>query len=200
MDEPDHRCLRSLVSKPFTPGAVEKWRPRTREVVQRVLGKIDSDEFDLISDFAGPIPTVVIAEMLGVDPQMHADFKRWSDLSVWVRILRGLKHRKLSSHCYANTPVSLIATRDLNMRQFPVFGECHTSGYPPGHINLRKPLDAPDNPSPRSLCFVLPPYIIVVKVSAGRGSGLPGLPRAQRYHALSTMHFTPRSANLMLSS
>jgi len=49
-----------------------------------VLGEIDADEFDLIADFAGPIPTVVIAEMLGVDPQMHADFNRWSDSSVKI--------------------------------------------------------------------------------------------------------------------
>jgi cytochrome P450 len=84
MDEPGHRRLRSLVSKPFTPTAVEKWRPRTREVVQKVLASINSAEFDLISEFAGPIPTVVIAEMLGIDPEMHEDFKRWSDVSVKV--------------------------------------------------------------------------------------------------------------------
>ncbi len=59
MDEPGHRRLRSLVSKPFTPAAVEKWRPRTRAVVQRVLDAIKGDEFDLIADFAGPIPTIV---------------------------------------------------------------------------------------------------------------------------------------------
>ncbi len=84
MDEPNHRRLRSLVSRPFTPAAVEKWRPRTREVIQRVLAKISDDEFDLIADYAGPIPTVVIAEMLGVDPAMHGDFKRWSDLLIKV--------------------------------------------------------------------------------------------------------------------
>ena len=84
MDEPGHRRLRSLVSKPFTPGAVEKWRPRTREVVSRVLDALTGDEFDLIGDFAGPIPTIVIAEMLGIDPSLHADFKRWSDLMVQI--------------------------------------------------------------------------------------------------------------------
>lgn len=84
MDEPGHRRLRSLVSKPFTPSAVEKWRPRTRAVVQRVLDAIAADEFDLIAEFAGPIPTIVIAEMLGIDPSLHADFKRWSDLMVQI--------------------------------------------------------------------------------------------------------------------
>ncbi len=82
MDEPDHRRLRSLVSGSFTPAAVEKWRERTRGVVQRVLDRIEGDEFDLIADFAGPVPTVVIAEMLGIDPENHDKFKAWSDALV----------------------------------------------------------------------------------------------------------------------
>jgi len=84
MDDPDHRRLRSLVSSSFTPRAVEAWRPRIRAVVQRVLESLEGGEFDLIADFAGPVPTVVIAEMLGIDPAMHAEFKRWSDTSVQV--------------------------------------------------------------------------------------------------------------------
>ena len=82
MDEPDHRRLRSLVSHSFTPNAVERWRPRTQAVVARVLDNISDHEFDLIKDFAGPIPTIVIAEMLGIDPAMQDDFKSWSDTSV----------------------------------------------------------------------------------------------------------------------
>jgi len=82
MDEPDHRRLRMLVSRPFTPSAVEKWRPRIRETVQQVLDRIEDDEFDLIARFAGPIPTVVIAQMLGIDPAMHDRFKAWSDTLV----------------------------------------------------------------------------------------------------------------------
>lgn len=84
MDEPGHRRLRSLVSGSFTPAAVEAWRPRTREVVQRVLDQITSDEFDLIRDFAGPVPTVVIAELLGIEQGMHETFKTWSDTMVQV--------------------------------------------------------------------------------------------------------------------
>jgi cytochrome P450 len=82
MDEPDHMRLRSLVSRPFMPAEVERWRPRTREIVARVLDTIKTPEFDLIAAFAGPIPTIVIAEMLGIDEGKHADFKVWSDQSV----------------------------------------------------------------------------------------------------------------------
>jgi cytochrome P450 len=84
MDEPGHRRLRMLVSSSFTPAAVERWRPRVRETVARVLDGITDREFDLIQRFAGPVPTVVIAEMLGIDPEMHGAFKTWSDTSVKV--------------------------------------------------------------------------------------------------------------------
>ena len=84
MDEPDHRRLRMLVSKPFTPAAVEQWRGRVRDTVTRVLNDIEEDEFDLIAQFAGPIPTVVIAQMLGIDSDQHDQFKAWSDTSVKV--------------------------------------------------------------------------------------------------------------------
>ncbi len=82
MDEPGHRRLRSLVSASFTPAAVESWRVRAREVVKETLDSIEDDEFDLIARFAGPVPTVVIAKLLGVDPEMQNDFKLWSDNSV----------------------------------------------------------------------------------------------------------------------
>jgi cytochrome P450 len=84
MDEPGHRRLRSLVSSSFTPAAVERWRPRIRKVVEMVLTDIRTSEFNLITDFAGPVPTVVIAEMLGIDPARRGDFKQWSDESVQV--------------------------------------------------------------------------------------------------------------------
>jgi cytochrome P450 len=84
MDEPDHRRLRSLVSAPFKPRAVEHWRLHIREIVERALDGISENEFDLIGRFAGPVPTVVIAEMLGIDPECHGQFKLWSDLVVQV--------------------------------------------------------------------------------------------------------------------
>lgn len=84
MDDPEHRRLRSLVSRFFTPPAVEKWRPRVREVVARTLDAIEGPDLELIERFAGPIPTVVIAEVLGIDAAKHGDFKQWSDDIVHV--------------------------------------------------------------------------------------------------------------------
>jgi hypothetical protein len=83
LDPPDHTRLRGLVSKAFTPRAVERMAPRIQEVIDQLLDAVSGGRgFDVISAFAGPLPTIVIAEMLGVDPADRDDFKRWSDQSV----------------------------------------------------------------------------------------------------------------------
>ena len=82
-DPPYHTRLRSLVTKAFSAKAITAMRPRIQEIVDELLDVIDGPgEHDLIESFAGPLPTIVIAEMLGVDPARRADFKRWSDLAV----------------------------------------------------------------------------------------------------------------------
>jgi cytochrome P450 len=80
LDPPEHTRLRGLVSKAFTPRAVEQMAPRIEQIVKDLLDAVaDGDGFDVIAAFAGPLPTIVIAEMLGVDPADRLDFKRWSD-------------------------------------------------------------------------------------------------------------------------
>jgi len=82
-DPPDHTRLRALVNKAFTPRAVERLAPRIRWIIGELLDAVAGGEsFDLIEAFAGPLPVIVIAEMLGIDPADRADFKRWSELDV----------------------------------------------------------------------------------------------------------------------
>jgi hypothetical protein len=65
------------------PRAVELLAPRIRAIIDALLDGVTGQEsFDLIEAFAGPLPVIVIAEMLGVDPNDRDDFKRWSDLTV----------------------------------------------------------------------------------------------------------------------
>jgi cytochrome P450 len=78
-DDPDHRRLRALVSKPFGPKAVEDARPRIRANVEALLDTLTEPYFDLVKSFTGPLPVIVIAEMLGVAPDMRAQFKQWSE-------------------------------------------------------------------------------------------------------------------------
>jgi cytochrome P450 len=85
LDPPAHTRLRGLVNKAFTARAVERQAPRIQEIVDELLDAVASEpSFDVIGAFAAPLPTIVIAEMLGVDPAGRADFKRWSDETVKV--------------------------------------------------------------------------------------------------------------------
>lgn len=83
LDDPDHRRLRSFVSRAFSPGAMPTLRPKVVAVVERVLEPLKGRRaFDLIGEFAGPIPFLVLAGMLGVEPAHERDFKQWADAKV----------------------------------------------------------------------------------------------------------------------
>ena len=80
LDDPDHKRLRGLVSQAFNQRSVDAWRPRIRAIAEALLDALaDREWFDVIAEFAAPLPIVVIAEMLGVDPGDMPQFKRWSD-------------------------------------------------------------------------------------------------------------------------
>jgi cytochrome P450 len=83
VDPPDHTRLRNLVSKAFTPRAVERMRPVVEKYVGELLGRLEGRrEMELIADFAAPIPVSVIAEMLGVPVGDRERFRHWSDEAV----------------------------------------------------------------------------------------------------------------------
>ena len=78
LDDPDHKRLRGLVSQAFNQRSIDTWRPRIRAVAEGLLDTLaDRGSFDLVAEFAAPLPIVVIAEMLGVDSADMAEFKRW---------------------------------------------------------------------------------------------------------------------------
>ena len=78
-DPPDHSRLRKLVSKAFTPRMVGRLEPHIRGIAHDLLEPLRQREFDFMREFAGVLPVIVIAEMLGIEPARRADFKRWSD-------------------------------------------------------------------------------------------------------------------------
>jgi pimeloyl-[acyl-carrier protein] synthase len=83
LDPPDHTRLRNLVNKAFTPRTVERLRPRVEAIAAEILDRIDGgDGFDLVRDFAYPLPVIVIAEMLGVPAADRAAFQQWSAVLV----------------------------------------------------------------------------------------------------------------------
>lgn len=79
-DPPIHTRLRKLVNKAFTPKRIDRLAARIQTIVDALLDDIVAKgEFDLIDDFAIPLPVTVIAEVLGVAPERRDDFRRWSD-------------------------------------------------------------------------------------------------------------------------
>src|SRR4029077_10832904 len=80
LDDPDHKRIRGLVSQAFNQRAVDAFRPRILAIAEELLDALSRrGSFDVIAEYAAPLPTIVIAEMLGVDAGDFARFKRWSD-------------------------------------------------------------------------------------------------------------------------
>ncbi|OBB03476.1 cytochrome [Mycolicibacterium fortuitum] len=82
MDPPDHRHMRSLLNKAFTPRMIQSQRDTVVEQIEHFLGLIDSDEFDVVQDFSGPFPVEVITRMAGVDPEYRQQVRHWIDTSL----------------------------------------------------------------------------------------------------------------------
>ena len=79
LDPPDHARLRGLVYKAFTPRLVENLRPRVQTLTDELLDAVSNrGGMDLISAYALPLPTTIIAEMLGVPAADRHKFHRWS--------------------------------------------------------------------------------------------------------------------------
>ena len=77
MDAPDHTRLRGLISKAFTPRTVEQLRPRIAEVAEELLAPLrEAGRFDVIADFAFPLPVTVICELFGVPAADRGLFRR----------------------------------------------------------------------------------------------------------------------------
>ena len=78
----DHRRLRRLIQKAFTPRMIERLRGRIVEISDELLDKIQAGntrKFDLIEDYAFPLPIIVICEMLGVPLKDQDKFRAWSN-------------------------------------------------------------------------------------------------------------------------
>lgn len=67
VDPPEHARLRRLVSRAFTPRAIDGLRHRIHEIASALLDDLDDNtQCDLVANYASQIPIEVIAEMLGI--------------------------------------------------------------------------------------------------------------------------------------
>jgi len=82
-EPPNHTRLRALVAKAFARGHIERLRPRIGELAGALLDRLaDRTEFDLLADYAEPLPVAVIAELLGVPEADRPLLRPWSNAIV----------------------------------------------------------------------------------------------------------------------
>jgi cytochrome P450 len=77
----DHKRVRALVTKAFSPRMVEGLRPLVRSIAERLADKIaqGGDECEFVEAFAEPLPALVMCEMLGVPAEDYDQFHRWAN-------------------------------------------------------------------------------------------------------------------------
>jgi cytochrome P450 len=93
-DEPEHRRLRTLVHKAFTPRVLSKMEVRIEEITLELLERAEKrGNVDLMEAYAFPIPVTVIQEMMGVPDKDMDAFKK--GLKSLVTGLGGLKMLRL---------------------------------------------------------------------------------------------------------
>jgi cytochrome P450 PksS len=83
LDDPDHARLRGLVHKAFTPKMIESMRQGIESLTEKLLDAAQArGRMDLVRDYALPLPTAIIAQMLGVPAGERPKFHRWSSAIV----------------------------------------------------------------------------------------------------------------------
>jgi len=95
-DPPAHTRFRDLVDRAFTAGRVRKMKPYIQSIVDEAIdGFIDDGEAEIVTQFAIPIPLMIIADQLGVPRKDMDKFKIWSDAAVEPIGLMASKERQI---------------------------------------------------------------------------------------------------------
>jgi cytochrome P450 len=83
MDPPEHDRLRALVSRVFTPRAITALEPMIRDVISSFLEPVGAaEEFDVVSQLAGPFPIEVISRMIGIPEGERQKIRHNIDISL----------------------------------------------------------------------------------------------------------------------
>jgi cytochrome P450 len=79
-DPPAHTGLRKRVERSFTPRRLRDLAARMTEIARDLTASFATrGACDVVATLAAPLPVILIAELMGIDPARHDDFKRWAD-------------------------------------------------------------------------------------------------------------------------
>ena len=81
-EPPKHTRLRRLVAGAFGRGHVQRLAPRIEQLAAGLLADLPDGEFDVLADYAEPLPVLVIAELLGVPEADRHHLRPWSQAIV----------------------------------------------------------------------------------------------------------------------
>jgi cytochrome P450 family 142 subfamily A polypeptide 1 len=80
MDDPEHTRQRRLINRGFTPAKVRAITDHIRELSNQIIDEVaDRGRLDFVEDFAIHVPLIVIAELMGLDPEQRNRLYKWSD-------------------------------------------------------------------------------------------------------------------------
>ena len=82
LDPPDHRRMRQLVNRVFTPRAIAKLEPLVLEQIKHFLDQVNPAGFDVVHDFSALFPVEIITRMLGVPEELRQQVRLWLDVTL----------------------------------------------------------------------------------------------------------------------
>jgi cytochrome P450 len=76
-----HLRLRRLVQRGFTPARLDAARPMIEKIVDRLLDRVGASErLDIVADYAEPLPTLVICELMGIPSEDGPTLRQWAEV------------------------------------------------------------------------------------------------------------------------
>jgi cytochrome P450 len=109
VDDPEHKRLRELVRQAFKPQSIAQVSERIEQYSDELLDGLEgTGEFDLKTQFAQPLPTRMIADMLGVDADSMAEFSNMFDT-----LTKGFGGMRMLKTMFFDLPGAVEAGRKL---------------------------------------------------------------------------------------
>ncbi len=135
LEPPEHTRIRSAVNRAFTKSRAEVKRESITALATGLLERIgDRTEFDIVAEYAAPIPVAVIAEMMGVPRDRTPELLAWSHAIVRVFDLNVTPEEEQRAEAavigFGDYLRSLIADRRRNPGQDLISELVATSGLP----------------------------------------------------------------------
>ena len=123
-EPPKHTRLRSLVMKAFNPKTIADLEPTIRSITQSLIieakAKLESDgEFDLIADFAEPLPVKVIAHLLGFPESEEHLLRPWSQAIVKMYEVNPSDQEKLEAQKASSEFAAYVENLMLERKKNP---------------------------------------------------------------------------------